>query len=35
VYTPQAANREIYDERFRVFIKTYKQMKGIYQQLNK
>ena len=34
VYTPQAQNRKIYDERFGTFTKIYKQMKGIYQQLN-
>ena len=34
VYSPQTANREIYDEWFGIFTKTYKQMKGIYQQMN-
>lgn len=34
VYHPQGANRELYDARFRTFTKIYKQMKGIYRELN-
>ena len=34
VYTPQAANRELYDARFGTFTKIYQQMKGIYRELN-
>jgi xylulokinase len=33
-YTPQAENRIVYDQRFRIFTKIYKQMKGIYKELN-
>lgn len=35
VYTPQANHRRIYDDRFAVFVQIYKQMKGIYNQLNR
>ena len=34
VYIPQAANRQVYDERFEVFKSIYGQMKGIYRRLN-
>lgn len=34
VYEPQPQNRQIYDERFQVFTRIYRQMKGIYKQLN-
>ena len=33
-YTPDANNRVLYDERFDIFTKIYKQMKGVYQRLN-
>ncbi len=33
-YTPQAHNRALFDERFEVFIKIYRQLKGIYRRLN-
>jgi len=33
-YTPDANNRALYDERFDIFTKIYKQMKGVYQRLN-
>jgi xylulokinase len=33
-YTPQPANRMLYDERFEIFKKIYKQMIGIYRKLN-
>jgi xylulokinase len=34
VYEPQAQNRQVYDERFEVFVQIYRQMKGIYRRLN-
>lgn len=34
VYYPQPGNRALYDGRFKVFTKIYKQMKGVYQQMN-
>lgn len=33
-YTPQPQNRALYDEKFQIFQQIYKQMKGIYRQLN-
>lgn len=33
-YTPQAANRRIYDEQFAIFKDIYKKMSGIYKRLN-
>ena len=33
-YSPNPANRALYDERFEVFKKIYKQMKSIYRDLN-
>lgn len=33
-YTPDKENRSVYDERFDIFIRIYKQMKGIYQRMN-
>jgi xylulokinase len=33
-YKPRAANRAIYDERFAIFCSAYKQLKGIYRELN-
>jgi xylulokinase len=33
-YTPNPQHRQLYDERFDVFIKIFKQMRGIYQRLN-
>ena len=33
-YLPQSANRAMYDGRFEVFKRIYKQMKGIYYSLN-
>jgi xylulokinase len=35
VYQPQSQNRSLYDEKFEVFQQIYKQMKGIYQRLNR
>ena len=35
VYTPIAAHRQIYDDRFAVFVQIYKQMKGVYNRLNR
>jgi len=35
VYTPIAAHRQIYDDRFAMFVQIYKQMKGIYNRLNR
>jgi xylulokinase len=34
VYTPQARNRQIYDDRFAIFKDIYKSMSGIYKRLN-
>jgi xylulokinase len=34
VYTPEAANRAIYDERFGIFTDIYKHMKPVYHRLN-
>jgi xylulokinase len=34
VYTPDARNRGIYDQRFGTFTEIYKQMRGIYQKIN-
>jgi xylulokinase len=34
VYEPQPQNRQVYDERFEVFVQIYRQMKGIYRRLN-
>jgi len=34
-YTPQRANRALYDERFDIFKKIYRQMNGIYRRLNR
>jgi xylulokinase len=33
-YTPNTANRILYDERFGLFTTIYKQMKGVYKKLN-
>jgi xylulokinase len=33
-YFPSPANREIYDKHFSIFCSIYKQMKGIYHELN-
>ncbi len=33
-YAPTAENRQLYDDRFAVFTRIYKQMKGIYHRLN-
>ena len=33
-YQPNAAHRDLYDERFEVFVEIYRQMKGVYQKLN-
>ena len=35
LYEPQQANTSIYDERFAIFTRIYRQMKGIYHQLNR
>ena len=34
-YTPQHQNRDLYAERFEIFTQVYKNMRGIYSQLNK
>jgi xylulokinase len=34
VYSPQAVNRSLYDEKFEIFKQVYKQMKPVYQKLN-
>lgn len=34
VYSPNQANRNLYDGRFDVFKSIYKQMKGVYKKLN-
>ena len=34
IYQPRSANRSVYDERFSVFCKVYKQLKGVYHTLN-
>ena len=34
-YTPQGANRALYDERFDIFTQIYRQMKSIYSKMNK
>jgi xylulokinase len=34
VYSPDSANRAVYDERYAVFVDVYRQMKGIYRRLN-
>ncbi|MBI3164959.1 MAG: FGGY-family carbohydrate kinase [Chloroflexi bacterium] len=33
-YPPNAANRNLYDGKFEIFKNIYKQMKGVYRQLN-
>lgn len=33
-YAPTSVHRALYDERFVVFVKIYKQMKNVYQRLN-
>jgi xylulokinase len=33
-FSPQASNRELYDGRFDIFKRIYKQMKPVYQKLN-
>jgi xylulokinase len=33
-YTPQGENRELYNERFRIFRTIYKQMSPVYKKLN-
>lgn len=35
LYDPNPAHRSLYDERFAVFQKIYRQMKGVYKRLNK
>jgi xylulokinase len=34
VYSPQAENRALYDEKFEVFKLIYRQLKGVYRRLN-
>ena len=34
VYSPDSANRAVYDERYAVFVDVYRQMKSIYRRLN-
>jgi xylulokinase len=34
VYTPQGQNRDLYDQRFEIFTKIYKQMSPVYKKLN-
>lgn len=33
-FSPQASNRELYDERFDIFKQVYRQMKPVFQKLN-
>ncbi|GAP12738.1 sugar (pentulose and hexulose) kinase [Longilinea arvoryzae] len=35
IYSPQARNRALYDEKFAVFKQIYTQMKGVYARLNR
>ena len=35
IYTPNPANKKIYDELFREFLNIYKSNKNIYKRLNK
>jgi xylulokinase len=35
IYEPHPANRELYDERFEIFVDLYRQNKGIYERLNR
>jgi xylulokinase len=34
-YQPNAAHRELYDDRFETFVQIYQQMKGVYRRLNR
>ena len=34
VFEPQAANRDIYDERFAAFLQIHKRLRGLYRRLN-
>jgi xylulokinase len=34
IFTPQEANRALYDERFEIFTQIYKRMSPVYQRLN-
>jgi xylulokinase len=34
VYEPRPEHRDLYDERYDVFLEIYRQMKGIYRRLN-
>jgi xylulokinase len=34
VFDPQSANAALYDDRFKIFTRIHRQMKGIYKQLN-
>ena len=33
-FTPDSANRKLYDEQFREFLHLYRQNRGIYARLN-
>jgi xylulokinase len=35
VYQPQAANRDVYDERFAAFVEIHKRLRGLYRRLNR
>ncbi len=35
VYTPTPEHRAVYDARYEVFLQIYRQMKGVYQKLNR
>lgn len=35
IYQPMPSHRTVYDDRYAVFIEIYRQMKGVYQKLNR
>jgi xylulokinase len=35
IYTPRSAHRQLYDERYEVFVSLYRQLRSIYRKLNK
>ncbi|CAG0935436.1 xylulokinase [Thermoflexales bacterium] len=35
IYQPTPQHRTVYDERYEIFIEIYRQMKGVYQKLNR
>ena len=34
IYSPQAANRKLYDEKFEIFKQVYRRMKPVYEKVN-